>query len=135
MRTLRPVLPVFFASAALALAPWTGWLASSLPCRYFSQHWNVAWAGFDTALAVTLALTGVAALRRAAWLDRAAISAATLLVADAWFDVVTSHGATALAVATAEAVAVELPIALLCIWVATRDRRGLATTHEQGAQS
>jgi hypothetical protein len=132
MRTLRPGLPVFFASAALALAPWTAWLASSLPCRYFSQHWNVAWAGFDTALAVTLALTGVAALRRAAWLDRAAISAATLLVADAWFDVVTSHGATALA--TAEAVAVELPVALLCIRVATRDRRGLATTHK-GAQS
>jgi hypothetical protein len=135
MRTLRPGLPIFFASAALAVAPWTGWLASSLPCRYFAQLWNVAWAGFDTALAVTLALTGVAALRRAAWLDRAAISAATLLVADAWFDVVTSHGATALALATAEAVAVELPVALLCIWVATRDRRGLATTHKQGAQS
>jgi hypothetical protein len=135
MRTPRPGLPVFFASAALALAPWAAWLASSLPCRYSSQHWNVAWAGFDTALAVTLALTGVAALRGAAWLDRAAISAATLLVADAWFDVVTSHGATALALATAEAVAVELPVALLCIWVATRDGRGLATTHKQGAQS
>ena len=135
MRTPRPGLPVFFAAAALALAPWIAWLASSLPCRYFSQHWNVAWAGFDTALAVTLALTGVAALRRAAWLDRAAISAATLLVADAWFDVVTSHGATALALATAEAVAVELPVALLCIWVATRDRRGPATTHKQGAHS
>jgi hypothetical protein len=135
MRTLRPGLPVFFASAALGLAPWTAWLASSLPCRYFSEHWNVAWAGFDTALAVTLALTGVAALRRAAWLDRAAISAATLLVADAWFDVVTSRGATALALATAEAVAVELPVALLCIWVATRASRGLTTTHEQGAHS
>jgi len=135
MKTLRPALPVFFAAAALALAPWTAWLASSLPCRYFSQHWNLAWAGFDTALAVTLALTGVAAFRRAAWLDRAAVSAATLLVADAWFDVVTSHGATALALATAEAVAVELPVALLCIWVATRDRRGLATTRKQGAQS
>jgi hypothetical protein len=135
MRTQRLGLSVFFASAALALAPWSAWLASSLPCRYFSQHWNVAWAGFDTALAVTLALTGVAALRRAAWLDRAAISAATLLAADAWFDVVTSQGATALALATAEAVAVELPFAFLCIWVATRDRRGFATTRKQGAQS
>ena len=142
MRRLRPTVPVFLAAAALTLAPWTAWLASSLPCRYLSQHWNVAWAGFDTALAATLALTGIAALHHAPWLDRAAVAAATLLAADAWFDIVTSHGATAVALATAEAVAVELPIALLCIWVAlrstteaAREHHGLATTHEQGAQS
>jgi hypothetical protein len=139
---LRPRVPVFLAVAALALAPWTAWLATSLPCRYLSQHWNVAWAGFDTALAATLALTGVAALRHVPWLDRAAVSAATLLAADAWFDIVTSHGATAVALATAEAVAVELPVAFLCIWVAQRStpttaraRHGLTANHEQGAQS
>jgi hypothetical protein len=142
VRRLRPTVPVFLAAAALTLAPWTAWLASSLPCRYLSQHWNVAWAGFDTALAATLALTGVAALRHAPWLDRAAVAAATLLAADAWFDIVTSHGATAVALATVEAVAVELPVALLCIWVAQRStpkaaraRHGLTATHEQGAQS
>jgi hypothetical protein len=142
VRGLRPTVPVFLAAAALALAPWTAWLASSLPCRYLSQHWNVAWAGFDTALAATLALTGVAALQHAPWLDRAAVAAATLLAADAWFDIVTSRGSTAVAVATAEAVAVELPVALLCIWVAQRSateaartQRGLADTHEQGARS
>ena len=147
MRRRRPTVPVFLAAAALVLAPWTAWLASALPCRYVSQHWNVAWAGFDTALAATLALTGVAALHHAPWhhapwLDRAAVAAATLLAADAWFDIVTSHGATAVALATAEAVAVELPVAFLCIWVAqrstteaAREQHGLATTHEQGAQS
>ncbi len=142
MRRRRPTVPVFLVAAALVLAPWTAWLASSLPCRYLSQHWNVAWAGFDTALAATLALTGVAALHHAPWLDRAAVAAATLLAADAWFDIVTSHGATAVALATAEAVAVELPVAFLCIWVAqrsttkaAREQHGLATTHEQGAQS
>ena len=48
----------------------------------------------------------------------------------------------AVALATAEAVAVELPVAFLCIWVAqrsttkaAREQHGLATTHEQGAQS
>ena len=140
MRRLRPSVPVFLAAAALVLVPWSVWLASSLPCRYLSQHWGIAWAGFDTALASILALTCVAALRRAPWLDRAAVAAATLLAADAWFDVVTSRGAAAVAVATGEAVAVELPLALLCIWVAwrfgtraVRDHHAIATTNEQGA--
>ncbi len=97
--------------------PWIGWLAVSLPCRYVSRHWGVAWAGFDTGLAAALALTCVAALRRAHWLDRAAVAAATLLAADAWFDVVTSRGAAAGVLATTQAVAVELPIALLCLWL------------------
>ena len=105
------------------------WLASSLPCRYPSEHWGIAWTGFDTALAAALALTGVAALRRAPWLDRAAVAAATLLAADAWFDVVTSRGALAVAFATTEALAVEIPVALLCLWVA----RTVATTNPKGA--
>ncbi|MDX6470160.1 MAG: hypothetical protein QOF75_1963 [Gaiellaceae bacterium] len=139
MRLRRPSLPVFLAASALFLVPWSVWLASSLPCRYLSQHWGIAWAGFDTALAAALALTGVAALRHAPWLDRAAVATATLLAADAWFDVVTSRGAAAVALATTEAVAVELPVALLCIWVAqrfatsaVRERKTLATTNEQG---
>jgi len=137
---LRPSPPVFLAGSALFLAPWGAWLASSLPCRYLSQHWGIAWAGFDTAIAVTLALTAVAALHHAPWLDRVAVAAATLLGADAWFDVVTSRGAAAVAISTTEAVAVELPVALLCIWVARRFappaapiHHTIATTHEQGA--
>jgi hypothetical protein len=140
VRRLRPSVPVFLGAAALVLLPWSARLASSLPCRYLSQHWGIAWAGFDTALAAALALTCVAALRRATWLDRAAVAAGTLLVADAWFDVVTSRGAAAVAVATSEAVALELPVALLCIWAAhrfatpaVRDHHTNATTNEQGA--
>jgi hypothetical protein len=113
----RRSVPLFLGAAALVLVPWSAWLASSLPCRYLSQHWGIAWAGFDTALASALGLTCIAALRRAPWLDRAAVAAATLLAADAWFDVVTSRGAAAFALATTEAIAVELPIALLCLWL------------------
>ena len=125
MNRARRSVSLFLGAAALVLVPWIAWLASSLPCRYLSQHWGIAWAGFDTALASTLALTCVAALRRAPWLDRAAVAAATLLAADAWFDVVTSRGAAAVALATTESIAVELPIALLCLWLmrAVRPRR------------
>lgn len=108
-------VPAFLGLSALVLVPWIGWLAVSLPCRYLSRHWGIAWAGYDTALATLLALTCVGALRRAPWLDRAAIATATLLAADAWFDVVTSTGALAQAIATLEAIAVELPVALLCL--------------------
>jgi hypothetical protein len=121
---------VFLAGAALVLVPWIVWLATSLPCRHLSRHWGIAWAGFDAALATTLALTAVAALRRAPWLDRVAVAAATLLAADAWFDVITSRGAAAVVLATVEAVAVELPIALLCLWLIRADpsRRVSSTT-------
>jgi hypothetical protein len=115
---VRFPVTLFFAGAALVLVPWIVWLLRSLPCRYLSQHWGVAWAGFDVALAVGLALTGLATYRRAAWLDRAAVATATLLAADAWFDVVTSRGVAAVALSTLEAVAVELPAAALCLWTA-----------------
>jgi PAP2 superfamily len=116
----RRRLAVFFGAAALLLVPWTIGLARALPCRYLSVHWGVAWAGFDTALAMSLALTGFAVLRRAAWLDRAATATATLLAVDAWFDVLTAGSATAVALASAEAFAIELPVAVLCLWVVRR---------------
>ena len=132
---------LLFLAAALVLVPWSGWLVISLPCRYVSRHWGIAWAGFDGGLALALALTGLAALRRADWLDRAAVAAGTLLAADAWFDVLTSRGATAVAVAAIEALAIELPLALLCIWLArtftqprTHDSHtAIATTNKEGA--
>jgi hypothetical protein len=127
----RGRLVVLFGGAALLLVPWTIGLARALPCHYVSAHWGVAWAGFDTGLAVSLALTGVAVLRGAAWLDRAAVATATLLAVDAWFDVLTAGSAAAVALASAEAVAVELPVAALCIWLARRFTQ--PQTHQKGA--
>jgi hypothetical protein len=137
----RASLPLLFLGTMLVLVPWSGWLVISLPCRYLSRHWGIAWAGFDAGLAVALGLTGLAALRRAAWLDRAAVAAATLLAADAWFDVLTSQGAAAVALAATEALAIELPLACLCIWLAqavaqpraTDSRTAMPTTHREGA--
>jgi len=135
------LLAVFLLGAAVVLIPWTGWLVVSLPCQYLSRHWGLAWAGFDAGLALSLGLTGLAALRRAPWLDRAAVAAGTLLAADAWFDVVTSRGATDVALATTEALAIELPLALLCIWLArvltpawaANSRPAIASTIRKGA--
>jgi hypothetical protein len=127
----RPSLPLLFASAALVLVPWIGLLVVSLPCHYSARHWDIAWAGFDAGLALALGLTAYAALRRVPWLDRAAVAAGTLLLADAWFDVVTARGSVAIALAMTEALAIELPLALLCIWVAqtSRPRQPITTAH------
>jgi hypothetical protein len=119
------------------LVPWIGLLVASLPCHYSARHWGIAWAGFDAGLALALGVTAYAARRRAPWLDRAAVAAGTLLIADAWFDVVTARGPAAIAMAMTEALAIELPLALLCIWVAqtSRPRQPFTTahTHQQGA--
>ena len=138
----RRLLPALFLVTAAVLVPWLGWLVISLPCRYLSRHWGIAWAGFDTGLAIGLSLTGLAAIRRASWIDRVAVATATLLAADAWFDVLTSRGAAALAVAVTEALAVELPLAVLCMWAAhsvassrSPVRSTNATTTQQGALS
>ena len=140
MSRRHALLSLAFLAAALVLVPWSGWLVISLPCRYVSRHWRIAWAGFDSGLALALGLTGLAAFLRAAWFDRAAVAAGTLLAADAWFDVLTSRGAAAVSIAVIEALAIELPLAFLCIWLArtftqprTNSHTAFATTNREGA--
>jgi hypothetical protein len=103
---------------SFALIPWTLYLAYSLPERHRVAHWDAIWVGFDVALAVVLLVTAVAALRGWRWLSIPATAAGTLLVCDAWFDILTAHGGHQVAVSVAEAVFVELPIAAVCFWMA-----------------
>jgi uncharacterized membrane protein len=106
-----------FALFSLVLLPWTVYLGYSLPSRQVSSHYDIAWAGFDVILLVVLAGTAYFALRRSRYLATAAASAATLLVVDAWFDVLTSPPGAQLMEAIALAVLVELPLASLCVWL------------------
>ena len=112
-----------FVLCSLALVPWTVWLYENLPTRATADNWDLAWAGFDAALAATLLATAVGALRRAPWTQGAAASAATLLICDGWFDVMTSPTARQLEVAVLMAAAAEAPLALVCIWVARNSER------------
>lgn len=119
------VVPVF-AAAALALVPWVVVLVRALPSDHRAAHWDVAWAGFDGALALLLSAVAVAAWRRSPWLEGAATACATLLLVDAWFDILTSSTGAELFTASIEAVLVELPLALICLLLARdTDRRYL----------
>jgi hypothetical protein len=117
----RWVAPVFIFCSAV-LIPWIVYLGYSLPARQVSHHYDAAWVGFDVFEMVALGATGYLALRRSRYLALASASAATLLVCDAWFDVLTSpwrHAFEPLAFA----VFIELPLAAVCAWLSYHTER------------
>jgi hypothetical protein len=116
-------LPSLFLLFAVVLAPWIIWLFVTLPSQEVANHWEIAWGGFDIALAVFLGGTGVALARRSPSAEILAAMTAAILLCDAWFDTMTSRGSTTLALAIAEAVCVELPLAILCLWIARNIER------------
>jgi hypothetical protein len=114
-----------FGLAALLLVPWVVLLVVSLPSAHRAAHWDIAWAGFDIALALLLLTVAVAAWRRSPWLVGAATATATLLFVDAWFDVLTSSTRAELVVSVGEAAFVELPLAIVCLLLARDAERRL----------
>lgn len=116
-RRLPPWLAGALGLMAVLLVPWTLWLTFSLPTRHVTHHYDVAWVGFDIALAVAFAATARAALRVSPWLQALAGITGTMLVCDAWFDTVTSSSRDEQLVAILEAVCAELPLAALCAWI------------------
>jgi hypothetical protein len=105
-----------FVLCSVVLIPWTIYLGYSLPSRQLSPHYNVAWAGLDVLELVVLGATGFFALRRSRYLALTAAAAATLLVVDAWFDVMTSPR-NQIIEACVLALLVELPLAGVCAWL------------------
>lgn len=118
---LRFVL--FVVGCCLVLIGWIVLLAATLPINYVTRQWRLAWIGFDVALLVGLALTGWAAWRRRQLVILTALVTATLLCADAWFDVLLSWGSSEQWQSIASAVLVELPLAALLLGVAHRGLR------------
>jgi len=113
------------ALVVASLVSWTLYLTYALPSRHLTHDWNVAWAGYDVAIAVTLAATAAGVLAGAAWLDSVAAAATTLLVADAWFDVVLAGSWSERREAIVVAVLAELPLALFCLWIALNANRAI----------
>ena len=114
-RVVRWAGPAFVLFSVI-MVPWTIYLGYSLPSRRLSPHYDIAWAGFDVMLLVVLAATGYFALRRSPYLAVAAAVTATMLVVDAWFDIMTSPRSEVLQ-AIALAILIELPLAALCAWL------------------
>lgn len=112
----RWLAPLLFL-VAVCLGPWTLYLTYSLPARHVARHYDLAWVGFDIALLTSFAVTALCAYRVTRWLVPAATVTGTMLLCDAWFDIVTSAGGGERLEATLEACFAELPLAALCAYI------------------
>jgi hypothetical protein len=137
--TLREWVTVVFAVIGVGLLPWTIWLSQWLPRTHASVRWDFAWSGFDTGLALSFLFTAVAAWRRSPWVAIGAAATGTLLVTDAWFDVILESHSDELKISILTAVFGELPAAAFCFWIAYRTERFLArfvhAAQERGVSS
>lgn len=119
----RHWLPAFLGGCAVALLPWSIMVNAALPSQAVVSHWDIAWTGFDLALGAVLLSTAVAARRGSASVRQLATAGGTLLVCDAWFDILTSGSRNEAITAAIEAAVAELPLALLCFAIARSPAR------------
>jgi len=120
-------VPGLMGLVAIFLVPWTLYLTFTLPSRHLTEHYDLAWVGFDVGLATAFAATAWAAYRRLRWLVPLAAVTGTMLLCDAWFDVVTSQGGGEVVEAALEAAFGELPLAALCAYIVVDVERFVAT--------
>ena len=114
--------PLFMLLAA-AMVPWAVYLAITLPAKATARHYDLAWVGFDLALLCVLAWTAWTAFLRSPTLTVSASMTATMLLVDAWFDVVTAPTHQDLVLALGMALVVEVPLAGVCVWLARNGQR------------
>ena len=103
-----------FGAVIFFLIPWTVYLTFTLPARQVTYRYDLTWVGFDVALIAAFAATAWAAFRGSRWLVPLAAVTGTMLLCDAWFDIVTSKGGGEMWEAVGQALAGELPLAALC---------------------
>ena len=123
--SLREWVVLVYGVIGIGLLPWAIWLSASLRPEHTSERWDLAWSGFDVGLAVCFCGTAFAAYRRSPWVGALAAATGTLLLTDAWFDVMLESHGSELETAIVEAVLFEIPGAVLCFWLARRVERAL----------
>jgi len=111
---------VFIVGSCIVLAAWIGILFVTLPRHYHTGAWRGAWVGFDVGLLAAFAATGWTAWRRRQLLIVCLVVLATLLVCDAWFDVVLDIDTSGFVTSLLSALLLELPLAALAIVMARR---------------
>jgi hypothetical protein len=111
---------VFIVVSCLLLAAWIGVIAVTLPRFYHTGSWRGAWVGFDIGLLAAFAATGWTAWRRRQLLIICLVVLATLLLCDAWFDVVLDVRTSGFLASLLSALLIELPLAMLAIFMARR---------------
>lgn len=126
------LVAAIFLVIAAGMVPWTVLLGLSLPPKYDAGHWDLLWTGFDVALICVLGYAGWAAWFRRQIVASTSIVAGTLLLCDAWFDIITSIGHRDQWVTLLTGFGGELPLAVFFFWLYRRIiLSSLATYHEK----
>jgi hypothetical protein len=116
--TRRRAAATVLAMLGVGLLPWTLWLGLSLPSRKLAEHWDLAWVGFDLVLAASLLATAFTLVQHSPLLEAFAAATGALLLADAWFDIVTASSNKERWFAVGLALVGELPLAGVCFVLA-----------------
>jgi hypothetical protein len=116
--TRRRAAAAVLAVLGVGLLPWTLWLGLSLPSRKLAEHWDLAWVGFDLVLAASLLATAFTLVQHSPLLEAFASATGALLLADAWFDIVTASSNKERWFAVGLALVGELPLAGVCFVLA-----------------
>ncbi|MFG3229808.1 hypothetical protein ACGF07_34185 [Kitasatospora sp. NPDC048194] len=107
----------------VAVLAWAFVLCHALPSTAPVVHWSAAWTGLDVMEALGFVATGILAARGDLRRALPAAATSTLLLVDSWFDLVTAGTGSGFAVALAMACCAELPLAVVCAFVAWRTFR------------
>ena len=129
--SLRQRAVIVYGVVGFGLLPWALWLSASLTPHHVTERWDLAWSGFDTGLALLFLATALAAHKGSPWVGALAAATGTLLVTDAWFDVVLESHLDELIQSIVLAVFAELPMAAFCFWIAYRTEQFLAKVVEE----
>ena len=107
----------------VVLAAWIGVLAVTLPKHFHATHWRGAWVGFDVGLLAAFAATAWASWRQRQVLILCLTVTGTLLLCDAWFDLILDIGTDEFWTSVFTAAVAEIPLALLMFNAARRLHR------------
>ena len=112
-----------FAALGVLLLPWALWLGYSLPERKVAHHWD--WPGEGSTSSSPLRCSAPRSHSSRGRSVGPSFAAATgaLLLADAWFDVVTAEAGRDRWLAVTLAAVGEIPLAILCFALARPSRR------------
>ena len=118
-RILPRWVVAFFLGGAIVLIPWDVLMFSVPQVVDVPKHWVLVWGGFDCFLILGFAVTAFRLMTRS---PRGAVTAAmtgTMLLIDAWFDVLTTHRG-GLLVSVLMALFAEIPCAFICFYASRR---------------
>lgn len=110
----------FYLIFALILLPWTLYLAQTLPKQHLAIHWDVSWVGLNIVMFAALLATGIFSYLGSRWIVISSSILGSLLLLDAWFDILSARTGNDFRQSLFLAFFVEIPLAVASFVIAGR---------------